>query len=136
MGRSILAIVVGFVLVGLLSFGGDAAFRAAGLLPPAGERVTDVGMLLLTQVYVAVAAILGCYVCARLAPDKPMKHALILGALGFVFNVVGFAATWGQVPVWYNVLALALVMPYAWIGGRIRERELARSGGARAAATS
>lgn len=35
---------------------------------------------------------------------------------------------WDHAPAWYHVLALALVMPYAWLGGRLRERQLARSG--------
>ena len=74
--------------------------------------------------YVAVYAIIGCYVTARLAPSRPMTHALILGALGLVLNLASTVPLWGTLPAWYLVMNLVLVMPYAWIGGRIRERQL------------
>jgi hypothetical protein len=35
--------------------------------------------------------------------------------------------------VWYHVVQLALVMPYAWLGGRLRERQLERSPSSRRA---
>ncbi len=53
-----------------------------------------------------------------------MAHALALGVLGLIFNVLGAVARWDHAPAWYHVLALALVMPYAWLGGRLRERQL------------
>lgn len=126
MGRSILAVVVGFLLIGALSVGADMLVRQ--LAPGAydGTRMTSVAWLVVTQAYVAVFAVLGCYVCARLAPDRPMQHALVLGALGLVFNIVGSYARWNDVPVWYHVVALAMTMPYAYAGGWLRERELAR----------
>jgi hypothetical protein len=122
--RSVLAVVVGFLLIGALAFGAGAALQAAGIQPPPGEPMTDLGPVLLETAYVAVFAIAGCWVAAWLAPDRPMRHALILGFLGLAFNLMGAAATWGQRPVWAVVLNLALVMPYAWIGGRLRERQI------------
>ena len=127
MARSIGAIVLGFVLIGLLSVGADAVLRAAapGAFDATG-RVDSVPVLLLMLGYVAVFAIAGCYVTARMAPAHPMRHALILGALGLAFNVAGSIALWDTAPVWYHVVALALVMPLAWTGGRLREIELSR----------
>ena len=63
-----------------------------------------------------------------------MAHARALGVLGLLFNLAGTVARWDHAPAWYHVLALALVMPYAWLGGRLRERQLQRSGAAPAAA--
>jgi hypothetical protein len=125
--RSILAIVTGFLVIGVLSFGTDAMLASAGVFPPHGQPVTSVGLLLLVTAYVAVYAIFGCWLTAFLAPSHPMRHALILGALGLAFNVMNVLATWGQGPIWYVLLNLALVMPYAWIGGRLREQQLARA---------
>jgi hypothetical protein len=125
--RSILAIVAGFVLIGALAFGTGAALQAAGLFPAPGEPVTDIGPLLLETAYVAVFAIAGCWLAAWLAPNRPMRHALILGLLGLAFNLMGAVATWGQRPAWSILLNLALVMPYAWIGGRLRELQLERT---------
>jgi hypothetical protein len=126
MARSIVAVVVGFVVIGMLSFGTDALVRSAmpGAFDAAG-RTDSVPLLLLTIVYVGVYAVAGCYLTARLAPRAPMRHALILGVLGLAFNVAGTVAMWATAPAWYHVVSLALVLPYAWLGGRLRERELA-----------
>jgi hypothetical protein len=126
--RSILAIVAGFLFIGALAFGAGAVLQAAGMAPAPGEPLTDTGPVLLETAYVAVFAIAGCWLAAWLAPGRPMLHALILGVLGLAFNVMGAVATWGQRPVWAVVLNLALVMPYAWLGGRLRERQIEGAG--------
>lgn len=59
-----------------------------------------------------------------------MMHALVLGGFGLVFNIVGAIALWETAPAWYHALSLALVMPYAWIGGRIRVAQEQASSGA------
>jgi hypothetical protein len=124
--RSILAIVAGFVTIGVLSVGTNAALHAAGFLPDADQPIFDTGLLLLTVAYVAVYAIAGCYLTAVLAPNRPMLHALILGALGLVLNVATAAGMRGQFPDWYLAAGVLLTMPYAWIGGKLREMQLAR----------
>lgn len=129
MARSILAVVVGYLLIGFLSFGADVVMH--NLRPEVyldGGRLQHTPTLLAVMLYVAVFAILGCYVTARLAPRSPMKHALVLGALGMVTQVAMWSIAWNTVPAWFHIVSLALVMPYAWIGGRIREKELERGG--------
>ena len=127
MGRSVAAVVIGFVLIGVLSFGTDAAVRAAmpGAFTPGGGT-SDPLLLVAALAYVTLFAVAGCYLAARLAPRRPMAHALVLGVLGLLFNVAGTIATWSAYPAWYHVTALLLVMPSAWLGGWLRERELGR----------
>ena len=134
--RSIAAIVLGFIFIGALAFGADAVLRAVmpSAFSPTG-RVESVPVLLLMQAYVIIFAVTGCYLAARLAPNRPLRHALILGLLGLAFNVAGTIAMWNTAPAWYHVLALALVMPAAWLGGRLREMQLERSGALRPATT-
>ena len=127
MGRSIVAIAAGFFFIMILAFGMDAIMRAA--VPEAFDaagRTESVGMLVFSLLYVGVFAVTGCYIAARLAPDHPMRHALILGGLGLVLNIVGASMMWDSAPAWYHIIAIALVMPYAWLGGWLRERQLAR----------
>lgn len=127
--RSAAAVIAGFVFIGALAFGADALLRS--LAPDAFDaagRVNTVGILVFMQLYVGVFAVSGCYLAARLAPSRPMLHALVLGALGLLFNIMGSVAMWDTAPAWYHLTALALVMPYAWLGGLIREREVARAG--------
>ena len=133
MGRSVVAIVVGFVLIAVLSFGTDAAVRAAfpGSFGP-NQATTDRGILLASILYVGLFAVVGCYVTARLAPRRPMAHALVLGLLGLLFSIGGTIAMWDSAPAWYHVVQLALVMPWAWLGGWLRERELRRDAAAAA----
>jgi len=125
--RSILAVVAGFLFIGALAFGTAAALTAAGVFPPATEPITDIGLVLVETAYVAVYAIAGCWLAAFLAPDRPMRHALILGVLGLALNLAMAAPTWPLRPAWSIVLNIALVLPYAWIGGRLRERQVARA---------
>ena len=128
MGRSIAAIAIGFVVIFALNMATGFALSAVDPeLFPSDGRLTDPVALLVSTVTVAIYAIAGCYLTARLAPAQPMQHALILGALGLLVNLAFLFQLWGAVPSWYLLVNLALVMPYAWIGGRLREAELART---------
>jgi hypothetical protein len=134
--RSIIAVVVGFLVIGVLAFGTDAILKSSvpGVFGP-DDRVDSVTWLLVIQLYVFAYAVFGCWLAARLAPNRPMRHAIILGVLGLVFNIARTIALWDKMPAWYHIVALALVMPAAWVGGRIRERQLERSGGVPPVAT-
>lgn len=128
MPRSIAAVLVGFVLIAALSFGADAVLRQA--MPTAFDaagRAESVPVLLLVMGYVGLFAVSGCYLTARLAPRRPMLHALVLGALGLALNVAGAVFMWDTAPAWFHAASLLLVMPYAWVGGRLREVELERA---------
>jgi len=128
MVRSAAAILIGFLFIGALSFGADAVLRtlAPTAFDPSG-RVESPTILLVTLTYVGIFAVAGCYLTARLAPNRPMLHALILGGLGLLFNIAGTIALWDTAPAWYHLAALLLVMPFAWAGGKIRERDLEAS---------
>jgi len=122
--RSILAIVVGFLVIGGLVGVTDLAMHS--VVPDrfaANGGVTDPLLLMITELYVFVYAAFGCWLCARIAGRRPMFHALVLGVLGFIFNIVGTSMTWQLYPAWYHIVALILVMPAAWLGGRIAERQ-------------
>ncbi|MCZ8203482.1 hypothetical protein [Gemmatimonas sp.] len=124
--RSIVAVVSGFALIALLSIGTDLALMTAmPSLYEADGSTTSTTVLLLSIGYVGLYATLGCYLCARLAPHRPMQHALVLGALGLLFNVAGTVARWDMAPAWFHLVSLTLVMVWAWLGGRMRTREVA-----------
>lgn len=48
-----------------------------------------------------------------------MKHALILGSIGFVLTIVGLIAMWDIPPRWYPISLIVLTLPAAWVGGKI-----------------
>jgi hypothetical protein len=138
MGRSILAIVVGFILTGALNVGTNTVLArvAPEMVPPPGTPNTNTTALLVICAYVALFGILGCYVTARLAPSRPLLHALVMGGLALAMSIPMTMAVWNDTPAWFNVYNLLAVMPYAWIGGTLRERELARGSHGRLATAS
>lgn len=137
MGRSIAVIVLGFILIGALATGIDMGTRAA--FPAhfaAGGATSSVPILLWSILYVGVVATAGCWLTARLAPSHPMRHALILGAFGLAFNIMGSVRMWDTAPAWYHFAQLALTMVWAWLGGRIAEQGAARRASAAAPAVA
>jgi hypothetical protein len=128
MMRSIWAVVAGFLFIMVLSLGADAI--VAAISPKvfnANGGTTNVVILLTMTVYVGAFAIVGSYITARLAPAHPMRHALILGALGLITSLILTLRVWEVNPAWFNILNLVLIMPYAWLGGRLRENEMGSS---------
>lgn len=135
MMRSIWAVVAGFLFILVLSLGADALTHVmAPTLFNSSGGTSNFAILCLSTIYVGVFATVGCYLAARLAPSHPMRHALILGALGLVSSLIMVNRAWAMAPAWYNILNLILVMPWAWLGGRLREHEITSSATVTAAA--
>ena len=125
--KSIGAVLAGALTGIVLSIGTDMALRAAGVLPPLGQPAGDVPLLLATA-YRTVYGVAGAYIAARLAPQRPMMHALVLGVLGLAATIAGAAVTWNKGPAfgphWYPLALVALAMPQSWAGGKLRELQL------------
>jgi hypothetical protein len=125
--RSIGAVVAGIVVSVALSLVTDGVLHKLGFFPPLGQPAAS-GPLLAATVYRTVYGVIGSYIAARLAPARPMLHAMVLGVLGFVVSVAGAVATWNRTaefgPHWYPVALVVLAIPTAWLGGRLRERQL------------
>ena len=81
-GRSIGAVLAGMLAGIILTLGTDIVLHAIGVFPPWGQSMVGFdGPLLLATVYRTVYAVVGSYIIARLAPDRPMQHALVGGKL-------------------------------------------------------
>ncbi|HET9425627.1 MAG TPA: hypothetical protein VFO55_09665 [Gemmatimonadaceae bacterium] len=127
--RSVWAILAGFILIGVLGFGTDAIMKA--MSPWAFNEsggTSNIWILIVQMLYSAVYGVVGCYVAARLAPSHPMRHALILGLIGLLAGGYANFLLWGHVPAWFPIINVLLIMPLAWLGGRLREKELVTSG--------
>jgi hypothetical protein len=122
-GRSIGAVLVGLLVVVVLSVGTDVVLHSARVFPPWGQPTSD-ALLLLATAYRTLYSIAGAYLTALLAPDRPMGHALMLGAVGLVLASVGALATWNKGPAfgphWYPLALVALAVPQCWLGGKLR----------------
>ena len=127
LARSFGAVIGGIVVALVLTLLTDLALHAMGVFPPSGQAATD-GPLALATLYRVVYGILGAYVTARLAPARPVLHAMIGGGLGFVVSLVGAVATWNKGaefgPHWYPLALIVTALPCAWLGGWLGERQL------------
>ena len=128
-GRSIIAVLAGMFIAIVLTILTDVILHAVGVFPPLGASMTGYeGALVLATVYRTIYGVAGCYITARLAPRQPMRHALIGGFIGLVVSLLGAIATWNKGPAfgphWYPVALIILALPTAWLGGKIRVRQL------------
>ena len=117
--RSAGALFLGFVAVVALSLGTDQVLHLLGVYPPWNVPMRDPGLNLLALAYRSIYAVLGSYLAARFAPNRPMFHALLLGAIGIVFGILGVAAAFSADlgPRWYPILLVVTTLPCAWLGG-------------------
>lgn len=123
-GRSVWAVVAGFLAVVLLSIATDVVLVRLGILPSLGQRLSD-KLSLLATAYRTIYALLGSYLTARLAPNRPLGHALVGACIGMVIGAAGAAATWNKDlgPHWYSLVLVLEGIPCAWIGAKIREMQ-------------
>ena len=135
--RSIGAIFAGLALNFILSTLVDVVLHATGVFPPWGQPMADSRFVLATT-YRIVFSILGCYLTARLAPRRPMAHAMSLGVFGVILCVAAAIGTWNKGPEfgphWYSLGLAAVALPCAWTGGKLFELS-ARAHPERSAAT-
>ena len=119
-GRSILAVLAGIVVGIVFSTGTDLGLHAIGLAPSVKEHWPD-HLLVLATLYRSICGILGSYVIARLAPNRPMGHSLVAGTLGLVLSSLGAAAAWSTTvgQHWYPVALALTALPTAWMGAKL-----------------
>jgi hypothetical protein len=128
-GRSIVAVLVGIIVGIAATIATDIVLHEIGVFPPWGASMVGYnGALGLAVVYRAIYGIAASYIIARLAPDTPMMHALVGGALGLVVGIVGALVTWNKGPAfgphWYPLALVVLAMPQAWAGGKLYDMQL------------
>ena len=122
--KSVWAVVAGVLVIIVVTTLVDILLHVTGVFPPMGQPIDDALALLATS-YRIVIGVGGAWHTARLAPDKAMKHAMILGYVGVVLALVGVVATWnlGLGPRWYPISLAVLAIPQCWAGGRIYEMQ-------------
>ena len=126
LGRSIAAVLAGLATIFAVTTATDMVLHAAGVYPAVGERMSD-GLFVLAAAYRAVYGVAGSWVTARLAPQRPMAHALLLGAIGVAIGTVGAALMWKAGPAWYSLAVIAMALPCAWAGAELRLARLRRA---------
>jgi hypothetical protein len=120
--RGIGAVAAGFVTTFALSVGGDVVLHATDVFPPWGQPMTT-SLFVLALAYRTVFTVLGGFVTAKLAPDRPMRHGWILagvGTLGGIGGVVAWAMGGPELgPAWYPIALAVLAVPSVIAGARL-----------------
>ena len=125
--RSVGSVFGGLAAVFLITTVTDVILHATGVFPPWTQRMAD-ALFLVALAYRVVYGIVGGYVTARLAPERPVTHALALGIAGVAASVAGTVvqlANPDMGPLWYPLVLILIAIPTAWVGGKIRGRQLA-----------
>ena len=127
--RSTGALLAGFFAVVVLSLGTDQVLHVLNVYPPWGQSMHEARLNLLALSYRIVYTVLGGYMAARLAPRNPMRHAVILGVIGFVVGSAGALATIPMKlgPAWYPIAIALTAIPCAWVGGKLADVHYARA---------
>jgi hypothetical protein len=131
MGRSVLAVFVGFVAVVVLSLGADEVLHLLKVYPPWGEPMYQPGLNLLALSYRAAFTVVGGYLTAWTAPHSPMRHVFIGASIGLAIGVAGVIAATaigGLGPIWYPIAVAVAGPPCTVVGGAVYVRRMALNG--------
>jgi len=125
--KSIWPVVAGVIFIIAVTTLVDIVLHIAGVFPPMSQPI-DNTLALLATAYRVVIGVAGAWLTARLAPEKPMKHALLLGGVGAALGLAGAVVTWnlGLGPRWYPFALIVLALPQCWAGGKIYESRSGR----------
>jgi len=124
--RSVGAVVAGLVGIFAVTTGVDLVMHATGVFPQLGAPPMSHALFLLAFAYRFAIDVAGSWLTARLAPRRPLHHALVLGAIGTVLSIAGAVAMWDANRAWYPLALAASALPCAWLGGRLVERRAVR----------
>lgn len=117
--KSIGAVIAGFAVLAILSTITDSVLQNTGVMKAEPFEENSVWLIAIIVAYRTVFNTLACYLAARLAPSKPMKHAMILGTIVFALTIVGAIVMWHLPPHWYPISLAVLTLPAAWLGGKM-----------------
>ncbi|RHX89397.1 hypothetical protein [Leptospira stimsonii] len=119
------AVLIGLVTIFVISLGTDQILHVLNVYPPWGEPMFDNGLNALALSYRLPYGVLGSYITAYFAPKNPMRHALILGGIGFILSTLGAigAIQYKLGPIWYPIALILSALPSAWLGGKILEKQ-------------
>lgn len=133
-GRSILAVLGGGIVCGLVVYAVEALSSRIYPLPPGvdpsdpealqaavAELPPGAFLFLLLAWFLGVFA--GAWVAARLAPSSPFLHGMIVAGLVAASAVVNLALL--PHPAWMWVVGPVVILGAGWLGARLAGRPVA-----------
>jgi hypothetical protein len=118
MVRSILAIILGFAIIGVFVTATDQLFALA--LPGFEQLpVKPDKYYLISLVTSSLYSVIGGWTCAWIAKRNIRQHAIALVILGELAGIAALVALWNIVPHYYTLLLLVLYPPAVMLGAKI-----------------
>lgn len=118
---------IGFVLDAMLGIAGMAVLGAPRAGPGITHEQLQASVRAFTQttpfliyglVLGTLTTVIGGYIAGRIGKGAPYLNAALLGATGIV---IGLLLSSNQ-PLWFSLIAYALAIPAALLGGKIAAR--------------
>lgn len=114
MGRSILAVVAGYLVFGISA---AVLFNVSGMDPHAPASMP---FMIGTTIYGIVFAALGAFVATKLAPSNPHIHAFIVAGLIDLGAVISLIASPAGDSMWSQIATIAFMSTAAILVGLSR----------------
>jgi uncharacterized membrane protein YeaQ/YmgE (transglycosylase-associated protein family) len=133
MGRIILGVIVGFIAWSIIWVGGDETFGS--LLPDwygtqklAFEKAAfnktpfdaSSSFLLFKLIHSIVTSVISGYLAAFISKENN-RTTLILGILLLAVGIYFESTYWSQLPIWYHLVFLILLIPMTIAGGKLKK---------------
>ncbi|NOT47284.1 MAG: hypothetical protein HOP17_05985 [Acidobacteria bacterium] len=121
--KGILAILVGFIFIGVTHNGTDFILESLGIFtPPLTVRFDTTWMVITAIIYRNLFMIAAGYLTAMLAPAPKMRYVVILGVIGTLFGIGGVFVNmkYDLAPMWYPVLLVLLGFPSLYLGAKLK----------------
>lgn len=123
--KSIGAILAGMIFIVATHSLTDFVLESLGIFTQPSEGFHTTWMVVTATIYRSIYTIIGGYITAALAPNRPLLHAVILGAIGTL------AATYAAIvtipmniaPAWFPIALAVLALPCTWLGGKLRSHK-------------
>ena len=118
MAAKILAVFVGVVVWSLLWVAVNAGLQATmpGSFGDDGMTASQGVLLILLACSVAASLVSG-YATSRMAPTAKPGHVLWTGGVLLAIGTGVQGSVWSQMPVWYHLIFLGLLLPLNVLGG-------------------
>ena len=122
MQRNILSVVAGFVVWSIVWLAINAGLRGVGMLPadPA-LPITEPSVLLALLVGSVIASLAAGYTTTMATPHGKKSPTAALGWVLIAVGVLVQGMNLALMPLWYHIIFVALLLPAAAAGGRLRK---------------
>ncbi len=129
--RIILGVIAGFFAWAIMWFGSEKilsaiwpgfgahqlAFQAA--VEHGGQFTANATFLLVHIVLASIVSVMSGFLAALIAGGNK-RAPLILGFLLVAFGLLKVVMSWPYVPIWYQVIFTAILIPMTIVGGKLR----------------